>query len=245
MIRLAVISDIHGNFWALSNVLKDINKRKPDFIVNLGDILYGPLKPNETFKLLQSQSIISISGNQDRAIVENLSKSPSNPTLNYVINDLGNDAINWLKTLPKTQLINNNIFAFHGTPNSDTTYLLEDLQNGYRLVNSDKKIEEHLKGIDAKIILCGHSHTNRLVQVGERLIVNPGSVGLQAYDDDLPIYHKIESHNNLAKYCIADIDNSDISVEQISIPYDYEMAVNCAIANNRSDWAKWLKYGKV
>jgi len=243
--KIAIVSDIHGNYWALSMVLKDIEKQKPDLIINLGDSLYGPLKPDDTFKLIQLYNIISISGNQDRVIIENLSNDSNNKTLQYVINDLDDNAINWLKTLPNAQLIEKIIYAFHGTPDSDTTYLLEDLHNGYRLVNDESKIEEYLKGIDTKIIVCGHSHTNRLIQTANRLIINPGSVGLQAYDDDLPIYHKIESYNNLAQYCLIDIVGIDINVKQISIEYDYKKAVNCAIENNRLDWAKWLKYGKV
>ncbi len=244
--KIAVIADIHGNYWALSNVLKDIDKRKPDLIVNLGDSLYGPLKPNDTFKLMNSYDIISISGNEDRAIVENLTNDSANMTLKYVINDLDKDAINWLKNLTKTQLLDKeNIYAFHGTPDSDTTYLIEDLQNGYSLVNDDATIEGFLKGIKAKIILCGHSHTNRLIQTSNRLIINPGSVGLQAYDHELPIYHKMESYNNLAQYCIIDTNDSDLKVEQIAVQYDYKKAVKCAIDNQRLDWAKWLKFGIV
>jgi len=243
--RVAIISDIHGNYWALRNVLKDIDRRKPDLIVNLGDSLYGPLKPYDTFTLIKSYDIISISGNQDRVIIENLALNSNSPTLNYVVNDLDSDAFNWLKTLPYTQLIDNFIFAFHGTPNSDTTYLLENLQNGYRSVNDDITIEGYLNEIDAKIILCGHSHTSRLIQIADKFIINPGSVGLQAYDDDLPIYHKIESYNNLAQYCIIEVDGSDIKAEQVSVPYDYEKAVKCAIDNQRLDWAKWLKCGRA
>lgn len=243
--KLAVLSDIHGNYWALCNVLRDIEKRKPDLIINLGDSLYGPLKPNDTFKLIQSYDIISVSGNQDRMIVENPDKVSANRTLKYVIDDLDNAAINWLEALPKTYLIEKLIYSFHGTPNSDTTYLLEKLQDGYIAINDDSIIEGFLKDIDAKIILCGHSHTSRIIQASQRLIVNPGSVGLQAYDDDLPVYHKIESNNNLAKYCVIDISNTNILIEQICIDYDIDKAVNCAIDNQRPDWAKWLKYGKV
>jgi len=60
--RIAILADIHGNSWALSKVLEDIEKKKPDLIVNLGDSLYGPLNPKETFDLIKSRKIISISG---------------------------------------------------------------------------------------------------------------------------------------------------------------------------------------
>lgn len=243
--KIAVISDIHGNYWALSRVLKDIDTRKPDLIVNLGDSLYGPLKPNDTFKLLKSYDVISLSGNQDRAIVESSPNNSNNSTLQYVVNDLNESAIDWLKALPKTQLIQERIFAFHGTPSSDITYLLEDLKDGYRLVNEESVVETYLSGITHKIILCGHSHTPRLIQTANRLVLNPGSVGLQAYDDELPIYHKIESFNNLAQYCMLSLENEEVKCEQVSIQYDYSKAVKCAIENNRMDWAQWLKCGKV
>jgi len=243
--KIAVISDIHGNCWALSNVLKDIEKRKPDLIVNLGDSLYGPLKPIDTYKLIKSCDIVSISGNQDRFILENLSKVSENRTLQYVIDELDDKVIDWLSTLPATMQIEPDIFAFHGTPMSDTTYLLENLRDGCILVNEEQAIEEYLRGIVQKIIFCGHSHTPRLVQTTNRLVINPGSIGLQAYDDGLPIYHKMENFNNLAQYCMVDIEEGTILTEQIGIQYDYYKAVKCAADNNRMDWADWIKNGKV
>lgn len=243
--KIAIISDIHGNYWALYNVLKDIEKRKPDLIVNLGDSLYGPLKPLDTFNLIKSYNIVSIAGNQDRIILENLSKKTRNKTLQYVIDELDTNAIDWLKSLHITEFIGKEIYAFHGTPKSDSTYLLEDLRDGYKLVNEEQKIEDYLIGIDSKIIFCGHSHTPRLIKTTNRLIINPGSVGLQAYDDELPIYHKMESFNNLAQYCLMEIDGDKLLIEQISIQYEYEKAVKCAVDNNRMDWANWIKNGKV
>lgn len=243
--RFAIISDIHGNYWALSKILNDIEKRKPDLTINLGDSLYGPLKPFDTYKLIKSYEIVSISGNQDRGILEGFSKPYSNKTLKYVMDELDDNVIDWLKSLPKTKSIEPNIYAFHGTPNSDSTYLLEDLHDGYILVNDENKIEAHLKGIESKIILCGHSHTNRLIKTTNRLIINPDSVGLQAYDDKLPVYHKMESFSNLAQYIIREVDGGELKVEQISIQYEYEKAVKCAANNNRMDWAHWIKYGRV
>ena len=64
--RLAVISDIHGNVRALEAVLKDITTRGVDDIVNLGDWVAGPLWPRETFELLAGLGIPSVRGNHDR-----------------------------------------------------------------------------------------------------------------------------------------------------------------------------------
>jgi len=242
--RIAVLSDIHGNYWALSRVLKDIESKKPDLILNLGDSLYGPLKPQLTFDLLKSYDIKSISGNQDRNITENFSRPTDNKTLQYVVNDLNNEAIEWLSSLPKTKIISS-VFMCHGTPDSDTTYLLEELYPTHKTLRGVNRIEELLKGVNEGIVLCGHSHTHRIVQTSKRYVINPGSVGLSAYDESHPTYHKVESFNSMTQYSIIDIINSEINVEQVSLNYDYEKAAICASQNNRADWAKWLRTGMV
>jgi predicted phosphodiesterase len=243
--KIAVLSDIHGNFWALSEVLKDIEKKKPDLIINLGDSLYGPLNPKETFELIDSYNIISIAGNEDRLIIENIEHADNSGTLKFVIDNLSSDAFDWLYTLPKTQILHCNTLICHGTPYSDTTYLLEYVSDSGITVNDPGKIEDLLHGIIQKNIFCGHSHTPRVVNTPDRTIVNPGSIGLPAYDDDLPIYHKIENFHSNAQYGIVIIYENEVKTEIISLSYEVEKAVNCAIKNNRSDWAKWLKTGRV
>ena len=75
---LAVIADIHGNRWALEAVLQDIDRRGIQQIVNLGDHLTGPLDPGGTADLLSTRDMLSICGNDDRALfspAEELSSS--------------------------------------------------------------------------------------------------------------------------------------------------------------------------
>ncbi len=64
--RVAVISDIHGNLRALEAVLADIKTRSADATVNLGDCVAGPLWPQETFDLLASLAFPTVRGNHDR-----------------------------------------------------------------------------------------------------------------------------------------------------------------------------------
>ena len=70
IITIAAISDIHSNVFALEAVLKDLKQRNATQIVNLGDILYGPIAPKATYELLMKhqKDIITIRGNQDRQI---------------------------------------------------------------------------------------------------------------------------------------------------------------------------------
>jgi 3',5'-cyclic AMP phosphodiesterase CpdA len=68
--RLAVISDVHGDLRALEAVLADIKGRGVDITVNLGDCVTGPLWPKETFEVLQSLALPTVRGNHDRWIEE-------------------------------------------------------------------------------------------------------------------------------------------------------------------------------
>ena len=68
--RLAVISDVHGNLLALEAVLQDITTRAVDDIVNLGDWVAGPLWPRETFELLADLGLRSVRGNHDRWVID-------------------------------------------------------------------------------------------------------------------------------------------------------------------------------
>jgi len=240
--KLAVISDIHGNSWALEAVLEDISKHDPDLVVNLGDALYGPLKPGETFNLIKSNNILSISGNEDRLILE---KNPPSLTLDFVIRDLSPEAMKWLESLPETMILSSGIFMCHGTTDCDTTYLLEDICEGNLRVRNPEDLEELLNGVNEKIILCGHSHLPRLVNTSEKIIINPGSVGCPAFDDDHPCYHKVSNYSYHARYCMVELYDKEIITHHIAVSYDHMKAADCAIRNGRSDWAKWLQSGRA
>ncbi len=242
--KIAIISDIHANSWALKEVLKDIKSRKADTILNLGDSLYGPLDPKGTFDLLSKNNIKSISGNQDRFIIENASKSTFIPTLEYVKGCIDNNALNWLKELP-FDLSYNNIYSCHGNPINDSIALLEKINQNYVGIQTNDEIEITLSKIKEDIIVCGHSHLPRMIKTKKKTVINPGSIGLPAYDDDLPIPHKMESLSPHAKYAVLNINPTGINVELISIEYDYETAASVAEKNNRKDWAKWIRTGRV
>ena len=104
------------------------------------------------------------------------------------------------------------------------------------------KIEVLLADIKQKIIICGHSHRPAIVETPDRIIINPGSVGLPAYDDEKPIPHKIENYSPKARYCIIDLGRS-MMVDHVAVSYDYENAAVAAEIHKRDDWARWLRTG--
>jgi predicted phosphodiesterase len=244
--KLAAIADIHGNTWALRAVLDDIRSRGIETIVNLGDSFYGSLDPAGTAELLVTPKILSICGNQDRIIVDPPSGVEDTVDHSYALHHLRPQHLDWLRSLPPSFTFGDDVLLCHGTPDSDETYLLETVtREGARLANSDE-IAARLGPAPASLILCGHSHVPRVVQVPDgRLVVNPGSAGIPAYTEDLPYPHKMESGSPHARYAIVAKSPDGWSANLISVPYDWHIAANCARRNGRLDRARWIETGRA
>lgn len=243
--KVAILSDIHSNVFALKAVIKDAKKKGITKFINLGDTLYGPIEPKKTYKLLKKHNFIHICGNQDRQIFDATKKEiSSNPTMQFISKNINKNILKWMKKHPKT-LIYHDMFLCHGIPSDDLTYLLEDIKNEVLIPRDENKIINDLKNIKQKVILCGHSHIAKLIELKNgQIMINPGSVGLQAYSDDMP-KHKVENNNAFASYAILEKNNTDYKVNFIKIIYKKEKAIKQSNKNNRKDWAYALKYGKA
>ena len=99
---------------------------------------------------------------------------------------------------------------------------------------------------DADLILCGHTHIPRAVQLPDgRLVVNPGSVGLPAYEDTRPYPHAMETGTPHARYATVCDDGGRWSVSFHAVPYDWEEAARKAESQDRPDWARALRTGRA
>ncbi|WP_367108808.1 metallophosphoesterase [uncultured Psychrobacter sp.] len=257
MITIAAISDIHSNIFALKAVLADIKRRKIDQkieqIVNLGDILYGPIAPKATYELLthHQSEIITIRGNQDRQIYEATeAETTSNPTLAFIIDDLPKAAIEWMRALPFDYSLSKDIYLCHGSPTDDMMYLLEDVATSQPIVRSDADILTRLNGIKSPVVICGHTHIPRAVTLSTgQIIINTGSVGYPAYEDDLPIVHRMQTYSPHASYvlieCLETKQGKRWQTQHVKVPYNYEAAAQLALDNGREDWAFALRTGRV
>jgi predicted phosphodiesterase len=247
MPKIAVLSDIHANIWALEAVLEDIQARGITTLVNLGDALYGPLAPGETYARLRDCDLVSVSGNQDRLIVDTLSaEMATHPTLAFVREALPTAALTWLRRMPAQTVLNGEVFLCHGVPGSDRIYLLEDVAAGTARLRAPRALANLLEGIDLPVILCGHSHLPHLVQLPDgRLVVNPGSVGLPAYADERPVPHRMESFTPHARYAVLEKTVSGWNVDLVSLAYPFQAAVTAAQGQGREDWARALATGRA
>ena len=244
--KIAILSDIHSNVFALEAVITDAKKHAVDTMVNLGDILYGPIAPSATFKLLMNHEIVTICGNQDRQNFDAKNDEIiSNPTLQFILEELGNKPVEWMKSLPFDKQLNDEIYLCHGTPSSDQIYLLEDVSPGYASLRTDSEIITLLNGQQSRLICSGHSHIPRTVTLSTgQLAINPGSVGLQAYTDDKPAVHCMENFSPHASYSIIEKGDFGWKVQHIKVPYNVQLAANECKKRNRMDWVHFLTTGR-
>lgn len=241
--RIAVLADIHANVWALEAVLADVRKQGCGAIWNLGDIFHGALKPRATYELLRDTGVaLTIRGNQDRELYE----PGADPKLDWMIRDLGPEAIAWLRSLPATAVFGDEVLLCHGSPTDDLCYLLEDVSSGHPAVREENEIVELLGGVSQPVIVCGHTHIPRLVRLANgQMIVNPGSVGLPAYSDDLPVPHAMETYSPDASYAVLEKTPAGWDVTFRKVAYDTREAARTAAELGRSDWAYQITTGRV
>ena len=241
--RIGLLADIHANVWALEAVLADVRKLGVDALWNLGDILHGDLKPRATYDLLRSTDIaLTIRGNQDRELYE----PNADPRVEWMLRDLGVDAIEWLRGLPATAVFEDEVLLCHGSPTDDLCYLLEDVTSGYPQVRDEEEIVRLLAGAAQPVIVCGHTHIPRLVRLANgQTIVNSGSVGLAAYSDDTPVPHAMENYSPDASYAILEKTPSGWDATFRNVPYDTREASRTAAELGRNDWAYQIATGRV
>ena len=241
--RLAFVSDLHGNIDALDAVVADLAEVAPDLVVNLGDCLSGPLDAAATCDRLIDLGWPTVRGNHDRQLLDR-------PIERMGLSDaaarraLTERHLAWLAALRPTLEPVPGVLAFHATPTDDLTYVAEEVTaHGVRL-RSRAAMAALLGETDARLLVGGHSHLPRLIDLGDgRLYLNPGSIGLSAYEDDEPCFHVMETGNPCVSYAVVDLRNPAPKVSFRIVAYDTTRAVARAYAAGRDDWAEALATG--
>jgi predicted phosphodiesterase len=243
--RIAAVSDIHGNLFALEAVLADIALRGADMIVNLGDIVSGPLLPRETAQRLMALDMPTIRGNHERQVLT-LDPARMGPSDRHASDTLGEDERRWMAALPPVLSPVDDVFLCHATPRNDVDCFLEDLTERELRPAPLRRIEERVGNCPASLIFCGHSHIPKLVHLSSgQIIVNPGSVGIQAYEGHDPAPHRVEMGAPHARYALAERRGNRWSVDFFAVAYDWESAARLAETRDRPDWVRALRTGFV
>lgn len=245
--RVAVISDIHGNAHALEAVLADIADAAPDAVLNLGDCLSGVLEAGRTADMLMAQDFPTVSGNHDRWLHAPREGDPGGWEI-CALRELNTVHLDWLRALPPTRVIADEIFMCHATPKDDVTPWL-DVANALGNIDiaPQDSIEAHGADCDYPVILCGHTHIARAVSLNDgRLVVNPGSVGSPGFKyvgPSGPVRWSAASPH--ARYAILDKSRFGWSVDFCAVAYDYRCSADIARATGDPDMAHALLTGWI
>jgi predicted phosphodiesterase len=230
LLKIAILSDIHGNFEALKSVYADIQQNDVDTLVCLGDMVgYGP-EPEAVVNFIVEKGIAVVVGNHELAILENgrLEEMADDARASILItrNLVSDNTLAFIGQLPRYFILNDMRFVHGMPPDSATTYL-----NWV----GDGEIAARMQAVPQRMIFVGHTHRPiayssdgtdlDLIVLPEgktrlrrdaQLIVNVGSVG-QPRDGD--------AH---AKYVLYDIDENEVDLRFVA--YDIQKTADRIIA---------------
>ncbi|MBI4831231.1 MAG: metallophosphoesterase family protein [Candidatus Lindowbacteria bacterium] len=226
--RFAIISDIHSNLHALTAVLEEVDRLKPDSIFSLGDLVGYNAFPSEVLDVLFQNKIPSIMGNHDIVCcgLENpiWFNAVAREASLWTRKRLSEEKKRYLCKLPNEKAIHDRIYAVHGSPMSRDDYIM-DLMDALNCF-------QHLPDKSIRICLYGHTHLpaiysdqgpshdtahagKHLLATRNRYFINPGSVG-QPRDGD-----------PRASFAILDIE--ELSIEIIRVEYDVTAAMKSVL----------------
>jgi len=225
-LKLAIISDIHGNLEALSNVLADIESEGIEDIVCLGDCIgYGPDPEGVVAEILRRQ-IPTIMGNHELAVCIPHQLAWFNPlaqaSLRKTLTMLSSVSIDFIEQLPKSLKMAQCLCVHGYPPDSVRTYLFQ---------KSPEALIKTFKSMPESICFVGHTHDLEIVTFDGRHIERHGmKKGLIRLDTQLRHIINVGSvgqprdGNNNAKYVIYDEENSVLEIRFIS--YDVATTVS-------------------
>lgn len=242
--RYAIFSDIHANLPAMQVVRDQIESQNFDGIYCLGDIGGYASEPNETQAEIMAMGCPTILGNYDEGVgfergdcgclyTKPFDIEMSNTSFLWTREHTSDENKVWLRALPREirfEVQGRRVLLCHGSPRETTEYLFENRSDGYlRQFTPDGKADAQ-----ADIILFGHTHVPYHRVVDGVHFINTGSVGRPKDGDPR------------AGYAVLSVSADDISVEQIRLEYDVEVAAKRLIEAGFPDYfAGYLRKGGV
>jgi putative phosphoesterase len=227
--RLAVLSDIHGNLTALEAVLADLKTIGADLVIHGGDLVANGARPAQAVDIIRELGWPGVCGNTDEMLwrsellAELERKAPSKHGLRRVLfNDiapatrelLGNERVAWLRSLP-TQWSGHGVTVVHASPDNLWRAPLADASDGELLTAYGR--------LRATVVIYGHIHRPFIRRLEKFTVANSGSVGLP-YDGD-----------PRASYAL--VENGAVTIRRIEYDVDREIQ---ELRANRYPRAEWL-----
>lgn len=222
--KIALISDIHGNFQALETVLENIEREQVDQIVCLGDVAFKGPQPHEVVDLLKQQNCLFVLGNTDAVLFnpptdEKIAALAGEARIvaecfRWTADNLTPDDLVFLRGFAATQVLElgggQRLLCFHALPTSTEARIMPDTD-----ANSLGRL---LSETDANFYAGGHVHLQFLRPIGSAVFINPGSVG----------FSRSESDQRLAEYAVLDLFDQGYSVKFKQLAFDWAKTVQIA-----------------
>ena len=214
--RVAVISDIHGNLPALESVLVEIDGEGIDDIVVAGDTISGPW-PAEVFDALEARHVRHVRGNADREVIERSDRY--GPLAAWSADRLGERRLavsrDWPLTLDLAVEGLGRVLVCHSTPTSEDPI--------YTRITPDDELRALFEGVDTEVVVCGHTHMQYDLELSSGLrIMNPGSVGMP-YEGARGAYWALLGPDVDFRRTEYDVDAAVAAVEVMGAPVDEKL----------------------
>lgn len=222
--RIAVISDIHGNGIALDAVLDELQAQAVDQIICLGDAIQGGPQPTQVVSQLRAQQCPAVIGNADAWLLSGAETGAEQIDADrlramyevraWTLAQLSAEDRASIAAWPPTIALDlgggRTLLAYHGSPQSFDDIILPDIPQ--------EQLAAFLRGYPAAVYCGGHTHVQcmRRVGPGPAIHFNPGSVGL-AYS-----HHQPEDEfraDPWAEYAVLTVDGGRVGLEFRRVPY--------------------------
>lgn len=177
--RVAALSDVHGNLPALEAVLREVEDQKPDLIVSCGDVASGPM-PAETIALLMTLPRARfVRGNADRGVVDAFDHRPKGPMpgpfADWCGTQITREQRDFLASFEPAVTVEDvdgigKVLFCHGSPRSDEEIMTTE--------TSLDRMRLFMAGLEVDLVVCGHTHMQFDRMVGGIRVVNAGSAGM-------------------------------------------------------------------
>jgi predicted phosphodiesterase len=236
MMRLAVISDIHGECFPLDQVLHDIRRQGIEQIVCLGDALQGGSQPAQTLVRLRELQCPVVMGNADAWLLTGEHTFPQEEISEqqqavraWSLAQLSEDDLAFVQQFQPIIEIplkaGKKLLCFHGSPRSFDEIILPEI--------SDEVVRQFLAGYDATLFAGGHTHTQQMRRLGNSWYINPGSVSL-AYNWELSdIAHGRLQVDPWADYAIVTSQGACLGITFRHVPFDVDELARIIRASGR------------
>jgi putative phosphoesterase len=178
-VRVAAISDVHGNLPALEAVLDEVEREEPDLIVSCGDVASGPMPAETIDRLMTLRSARFVKGNADRGLVDEFDGKPPGelpgPFGDWCARQITRRQRDFLGSFESAVVVDEvdglgRVLFCHATARNDTdVFTVETPVDRVRML---------LSGLDADLVICGHTHMQFDRKVHDIRVVNAGSVGM-------------------------------------------------------------------